>query len=132
MAEFDTIDANDMLLDREILDPDDVPVGKVDDIELSDPSGGEGPELTALLCGPLALGPRLGGRIGTWWWSIGRRVRLDGDTSPARISVDDLTSLDRTRLGVRQPASAYGTWSLRDWVDKHLTSRIPGGGHERR
>ena len=132
MAQFDALDANDMLLDREIVDPDDMPVGKVDEIELSEPQGDEGPELTALLCGPLALGPRLGGRIGAWWYSIGRRLRVDPDPTPVRIPIEDVITLDRSQLRVRRPATSYGTYSLHRWVDDHVTSRIPGGGHARR
>jgi hypothetical protein len=132
MAQFDELDANHMLLDREILDPDDVPIGKVDDIELSEPYGDEGPELTALLCGPLALGPRLGGRIGAWWYSIGRRLRIGSDPTPVRIPIEDVITLDRSQLRVGKPFESYGTYSLREWVDDHLISRIPGGGHARR
>jgi hypothetical protein len=132
MAQFDALDANDMLLDREIRDPDDVPVGKVDDIELSEPGGDEGPELTAFLCGPLALGPRLGGRLGAWWYTIGRRLRIGPDPAPVRIPIEDVVDLDRRQLRVRRPFASYGTYSLRQWVDEHLVSRIPGGGHARR
>jgi sporulation protein YlmC with PRC-barrel domain len=54
------------LLDRQIIDKDEELIGKIDDVELSDPQGGEPPRITALLLGPQAHGQRLGGRLGRW------------------------------------------------------------------
>jgi hypothetical protein len=120
-------DANDLLLDRLILDADGQPVGMVDDLELGDPDGGGALVITAILCGPTALGPRIGGRLGTWWLSIGRRLRPLDDPYPVRIPFGDVTGLDRRELTVRRAAADYGTRRLRDWVYGKLISRIPGG-----
>ena len=119
-------DANDLLLDRLILDADGQPVGMVDDLELSDPADGA-PVITAILCGPTALGPRIGGRLGTWWLAIGRRLRPLDDPYPVRIPFTEVTGLDRRQLTIRHRAGASGTWRLRDWVYDKLISRIPGG-----
>jgi hypothetical protein len=75
-------DANDLLLERLILDRDGQPIGMVDDLELNQPDDGGAPVITAILCGPTALGPRIGGRLGTWWLGIGRRLRPLGDPYP--------------------------------------------------
>ena len=52
------------LLDRQIVDIDGEPVGKVDDVELTlDPATGR-LRVTALLSGQQVLGERIGGRVG--------------------------------------------------------------------
>ena len=93
--EEDEFTANDLLLDRELIDCNGMPAGRVDDLELSDPAPGEPPVLTALLCGPTAFGPRLGGRLGTWWQAIGRRLRPVTDSYPNRIDAALLDHVDR-------------------------------------
>jgi hypothetical protein len=120
-------DANDLLLDRLILGRDGEPVGMVDDLELTEPGDGGAPVITAILCGPTALGPRIGGHLGTWWLAFGRRLRPLGDPSPVRIPFDDVTALNRRQLTVRRSGAANGTWLLREWTYDKLISRIPGG-----
>jgi hypothetical protein len=120
-------DANDLLLDRLILDRDGEPAGMVDDLELTEPGDGSAPVITAILCGPTALGPRIGGHLGTWWLAIGRRLRPLGDPYPVRIPFDDVTDLNRRQLTVRRPGADYGTLRLREWVYDKVISRIPGG-----
>jgi hypothetical protein len=120
-------DANDLLLDRLILDRDSQPIGMVDDLELTEPDDGGAPVITAILCGPTALGPRIGDHLGTWWLAIGRRLRPLDDPYPARIPFDDVTDLNRRELTVRRCAAEYDTRRLRDWVFDKLISRIPGG-----
>jgi sporulation protein YlmC with PRC-barrel domain len=116
-----------LLLDRLILDCDGQPVGMVDDVELTEPGDGGAPVVTAILCGPTALGPRIGGHLGTWWLAIGRRLRPLDDPYPVRIPFDDVVALDRRELTVRRSGEANGTWRLREWVYDKLISRIPGG-----
>lgn len=85
--------------------------GKVDDLELTGPGDGGAPVVTAILWrGATALGPRLGGRLGTWWLAIGRRLQPLDDPYPVRIPFEDVTALERQRLTVRRPAADYGTW----------------------
>ncbi len=130
MPEWDhpICDANDLLLDRLILDRDGQPVAMVDDLELTEPGDGSAPVITAILCGPTALGPRIGGRVGTWWLAIGRRLRPLDDPYPVRIPFDDVDVLDHRQLVVRRSAADYGTSRLREWVFDKVISRIPGGG----
>jgi hypothetical protein len=119
-------DANDLLLDRLILDCDGQPAGMVDDLELTE-TPGSALVVSAILCGPTALGPRLGGRIGTWWLAIGRRLRPLDDPYPVRIPFGDVVALDRRQLTVRRPGAENKTWRLRDWVYEKVIRRIPGG-----
>ena len=123
----DIVTANDMLWDRQIYDRDGVEVGKVDDLEITLPGEGGGvPMLTALLCGPTALGPRLGGRLGTWWTAIGRRLRPGDEMYPIRIPADLIVTFDRHEVRLRAPASELPTERMRDWTRKHIVARIPG------
>ena len=126
----EVIDVNDMLLDREIVDATDGIVGKVDELELRE--DGDAPELSAILCGPLALGPRIGGRLGTWWVSIARRLRDSSAGGPARIPIEDVTELTRRQLKVARTGDDYGTRALATWLDDHLIGRIPGGRRAQR
>lgn len=118
--------ANQALFDRLILDDDGNPVGMVDDLELTERDG----ELrwTAILCGPMALGPRIGGRLGTWWLSVARRLRPRNDAAPARIPVQEIAQLDRGEVCLTVPVEATGTLTLRRWVDEKIIKRIPGSG----
>jgi hypothetical protein len=118
--------ANDLLLDRQLIDARGVPAGRVDDLELSDPQDGQPPVLTALLCGPTAYGPRIGGRLGTWWLAIGRRLRPVTDPYPNRIPlelVDHVDRLEITLLTVREELDSY---RFRRWVEDKIIGRIPG------
>lgn len=117
---------NQALFDRLILADDGDPVGMVDDLELTDMRG----ELrwTGILCGPMALGPRIGDRIGTWWLSVGRRLRPRDDPDPARIPVTAIRELDRGEVHLNVPPEETGTLTLRRWVDDKIINRIPGSG----
>jgi len=105
------------LMDRQLIDTDGRLLGKVDDIELTHTDAGL--TITALLTGPAALLPRLGGRLAdqlvttwqqmrpsephrTWPWRI-PMGRVDYVDSAVHLNVrrDDLLNRDTTsfRLG---------------------------------
>lgn len=120
--------ADELLLDRQIFDVDGMAVGKVDDLELSeDPEGGP-PVLTAVLTGPLALGPRIGGRLGAWWAAVGRRLRPDDNPNPNRIPVTRIDHVDRVELKLTVSRDRLDADRLRDWTRDHLIGPIPGSG----
>jgi hypothetical protein len=120
--------ADDLLLDRQILDADGEPVGKIDDLELTEPDDGGPPVLTALLCGPTALGPRIGHRIGSWWAAIGRRLRPNDDPYPNRIAINLVATADRTQVTLKVSRDRLDADRLRDWTRDHIIGRIPGAG----
>jgi hypothetical protein len=126
MRADDQFSTNELLLDRQIFDTDGQPVGKVDDLEFTAPEDGGPPVLTAILCGPLALGPRIGGRLGRWWASVGRRLRPNDDPQPARIPVSHVDHVDRTELVLTVSRDHLDTDRLRDWTRDHIIDRIPG------
>ncbi|HEY2268432.1 MAG TPA: hypothetical protein VGI96_37860 [Streptosporangiaceae bacterium] len=118
--------ANDLLLDREFIDCNGIPAGRVDDLELSDPEAGEPPVLTALLSGPTAFGPRLGGRLGTWWQAIGRRLRPVTDSYPNRINMELVDHVDRLEITLLAARAHLDSYRFRGWTEEKIIGRIPG------
>jgi sporulation protein YlmC with PRC-barrel domain len=112
------------LLDRQIVDRDGNPVGKVDDVELdADPTTGV-VRLTALLSGQRVLGGRIGGLLGRWMASIAWRLASQ-NTPTLRIDVsviDDIGSA--ITLNIRRELLA--TPPLEAWLGQHVIGRIPG------
>lgn len=115
------LDAQLDLLDRQILDPDGVPVTTVDDLELSEPEDlgrldpDDPPALTALLTGPV-LGTRIfGGRP-----PDSRFIRIPWSlVSDVGVTVEVGTAAD----------NLDASWVER-WVRDHVIARIPGGRHD--
>ncbi len=128
--------ANDLLLDRQLVDSRGMMAGRIDDLELSDPepdpagggSAARAPVLTALLCGPIAYGPRLGGRLGTWWAATGRRLRGDGDGYPCRIPLSLVARVDRMQVRLTSPRELLPSYRLRAWVADKVIAPLPGSG----
>lgn len=122
------IDVAPGLIDRQIVNADGDMLGKVDDVELVVPPDGSAPVVTALLCGPLALGPRLGGRLGQWIQAVGGRLRPEADPRPVRLDFGLVTELGtRATVAVPDPA-AVGMDRSEGWVREHVIGRIPGAG----
>jgi hypothetical protein len=118
--------ANDLLLDRQLIDSRGMPAGRVDDLELSDPRSGQRPVLTALLCGPTAFGPRIGGRLGSWWLAIGRRLRPVTDPYPNSIPLDLIDHVDRLEITLLTPRENLASYRFRRWAEDKIIGRIPG------
>jgi len=117
-----TIDATLSLLDRQVLDADDVPVQVVTDLELTDvaldhpiPVGTGAPVITALLSGPVLATRIFGGRPPT-----SRLHRIDwADVAEIGVAIS---------LSVRGDSLAV-TWVER-WISEHIVGRIPGGRND--
>ena len=116
------------LLDRQVVDPDDALLCKVDDVEFERADDGSY-HVSALLFGPLALGRRLPGRLGRWTVAVARRLSPQHDPQPRRIPFARVTGLgssvtvDRSRDQLDFPA-------LEAWVRDHVVDRLPGSRHE--
>ena len=124
--EEDEFTANDLLLDRELIDSRGMPAGRVDDLELTVPGPGEPPVLTALLCGATAFGPRLGGRLCTWWQAIGRRLRPAGGSYPNRIDAGLIDHVDRLEITLLTRRENLDSFCFRQWTEEKIIGRIPG------
>jgi hypothetical protein len=103
-----------------------MPAGRVDDLELTAPEAGGPPVLTALLSGSTAFGPRLGGRLGTWWQAIGRRLRPVTDSYPNRIDIELVDHVDRLEITLRTAREDLGSYRFRRWTEEKIIGRIPG------
>jgi sporulation protein YlmC with PRC-barrel domain len=114
------------LLDRQILDRDGEPVGKVDDVELDADAHGV-PYVTALLVGQRALGERIGGRLGRWIAGLGRRLAPSVEDPPIRIPFDLVAEID-SAVTLTVPRERLPDPPLEAWLRDHLIGRIPGAG----
>lgn len=117
------LDAGLDLLDRQIVDSEGEPVGKVDDLELLERDGA-GYEVVALLLGPEAYGRRLGGIIGRWISHSGRRFAITSE--PIRIPLELIERLGvRVELKVRADDLDRPN-RLDRWLSDNFIGRIPG------
>jgi sporulation protein YlmC with PRC-barrel domain len=113
------------LLDRQVVDPAGRLVCKVDDLELVE-SGGR-LLVTAILAGPRALGPRLGGRLGRG--ITGAAARLSTGDIP-RIDFGQVTDIG-TVLRVARTVPELDLSAVDDWLAEQVIGRIPGAGPAR-
>jgi hypothetical protein len=115
------------LLDHQVVDLDGGLVCKVDDVEFGRGEDGTW-HVTALLSGPLALGPRLGGRLGRWVVAMGRRLSVQAEAHPRRIPFDHVTQLGSSVV-VDRCREDLDIAALEDWVREKIIKPIPGSGH---
>ncbi|WP_433362601.1 PRC-barrel domain-containing protein [Actinoplanes sp. CA-142083] len=116
------------LLDRQIVDRDGEPVGKVDDVELTYDENGV-PRVTGLLLGQQALGERIGGGLGRWISAIARRMSEPPDQPPIRIAYDLVAKVD-SAVHLSVARELLPEPPLETWVRDHLIGSIPGARHD--
>jgi sporulation protein YlmC with PRC-barrel domain len=114
------------LLDRQVIDSEDRLVCNVDDVELELDESGH-PCVTAILVGPRALGPRIGGRLGHWFVAIA--ARLAGSEQPPHIDFGQVTEIGNA-IKVSRTVEELNVTPLESWVRDNVIARIPGSGHE--
>ncbi|MFC8492034.1 hypothetical protein ACFUJU_14850 [Streptomyces sp. NPDC057235] len=115
------------LLDRQVVDQDDRPVCKVDDLELEPDADGR-PVVTAILVGPAALAPRLGGKTARWLAAVQRRLSVGEGDGPARLDFDHVTGIGAV-VRVDLPEEDVKVHALENWMRENLIGRLPGAGH---
>ena len=113
------------LLDRQVVDTEGRAVGNVDDVEFLVPEDGSPPYVVALLTGPQALGPRLGGVLGSWvvFWS--RALARASGEQPGRIGAELITDM-KAQITVTRSRQELGVHENEDRVRTYLIDRIPG------
>jgi hypothetical protein len=109
------------LLDRQVTDIDNMAVGNVDDVELLVPEDGSPPYVVALLTGPQALGPRLGGVLGHWLVSWSQLFT----EHPGRIGAELITDMG-SKITVARSRQELGVHENEDRAREYLIDRIPG------
>jgi sporulation protein YlmC with PRC-barrel domain len=113
------------LLDRQVLDTDGGMVCNVDDLELTVPEDGGPPYVSAILCGPAALGPRLGGLLGRWLVASSRLLGRRHDEAPDRVPfalVNDIGS----SVVISRSRQELGILGAEDTAREYVVERLPG------
>jgi sporulation protein YlmC with PRC-barrel domain len=121
------VDIHLKLMDRQVVDRDGRLVCKVDDLELQPGPDGV-PVVTAILVGPRALGPRLGGRLGRWVTALASRFADSPGDDPLRIPFGAVTDV-HSAVDVDRSRDELAVDPLEGWVDRHLVARLPGSDH---
>jgi hypothetical protein len=118
------------LLDNQIVDRDEIPIGRVDDVELAIPDGRGPARVTALLTGSQALGERIGGGIGDAMAKVSARLRSpSAPQGPTRLDpdlIEDLEPLLKLKVPLRDLDQVAG---LERWLTENVMEKLPGGGH---
>lgn len=122
------LDADLHLLDRQVIDRDGALVCKVDDLEFLPNAAGR-PVVSAILAGPAALGPRVGGAVGRWMVSVQARLRPAEQDGPARIAISLVEDIE-TDIEISAAAPELRTHQTEAWVDRHVIAKLPGSKHE--
>jgi hypothetical protein len=116
------------LLDRQLLDRNDVACGKVDDLELEMTEDGT-VHVSAILTGPGALLARTGHiRLGSWLRRTATAVFSSPHEEPGRIPMGRVTEID-DHVRVSLDHEEMVTFAAERWVRDHIIGRIPGSGH---
>lgn len=128
-----TLDAALELLDRQLIDRDGALAGNVDDVEITLPEGwpDSGPEelpvVTALLSGPGVLALRFGGRLGSGWAALHRRLH-PGPSGSGRIPMAQVREIGSAiRLAVPREELLSDTGE--QWFRANVIAKIPGSRH---
>lgn len=117
------------LLDRQVVDTDGRAVCKVDDVEFTVPEDGSAPYVSAILSGPAALGPRLGGLLGTWLVASTHALGRSQNDRLGRIGMELVTDIG-TAITVARSRRDLGVHENEDRARNYLIDRIPGASHE--
>jgi hypothetical protein len=120
------------LLDQQLVDADDRPVGRVDDVLLELPHDGGPPTVVAVLTGAQALGERMGGLTGEVMASVASRMRSgEHRAEPVAIPaslIGDHADLVKLTVALGDLPQAAG---LERWLAHHLIEGLPGAGDAR-
>jgi hypothetical protein len=118
------LDAGFQLLDRQIIDSDGRMAGKVDDLVLEFADEPDTPpNVVAIMMGPGALAPRIGGRLGASIAAV--YGRLADEPGPNEISFGVVKRIDN-HVELVLPREELGIMGLEDWVWTKVISKIPG------
>jgi sporulation protein YlmC with PRC-barrel domain len=112
------------LLDRQVLDRDGRPLGKVDDVEFAIDGNGQ-IRLAALLLGPQALGERLGSRLGRLIADAARRLHPAEHPDPVRVPYEWVADIG-SAVALSVPYDRLPEPTMEAWLREHVIDKIPG------
>jgi hypothetical protein len=111
------------VLDLPVLDPDGLPVGRVDGIVAElDPDGRL--RVRALEMGGAARARRLHPRLASWTERVLRRVR-PVPAGPSRIPWSEVETIGKA-IRLRSRRAVEGALGWERWLARHVIGRIPG------
>ena len=113
------------LLDKQLVDVEDRPMGKVDGVVIEYPQG-QPPRIAFLETGPVVLGRRLHPRLGRWIRKRLRRIEIS-DGEPHRIPLDKVIHYGRN-IQVDLDARRSRSFAVEHWLRDHVVAKIPGSG----
>ncbi|WP_435769505.1 hypothetical protein [Nocardioides sp. SYSU DS0651] len=115
------------LLDKQVVDAEDEPVGRIDDLELAPGDGGAGLAVAALLVGQSHLGARMGGVSGRLLTALTQRLTHDSDAGRLGVAeVRTWTEMPRLRRKLDELPAA----GLETWMRANVVRRLPGADDE--
>jgi len=116
------------ILDQQVVDSDDLPFARVDDLELDLTT--PDPRVSALRCSQEALGTRLGGIVGGLLGRTARRLRAAespaGGFAIAPAEVEQWEPMLRLRSKLADLEAA----PLEKWLSTRIVRRLPGAFDE--
>ena len=126
------------LLDRQIVDRNDMPAAKVDDLEFalpddseseseSESDAGDLPVLTDILCGPAALAGRFNRRLGHAIELLRRVIQPTAEPGPARVAWSLVREFD-TKVTLNVTADEAGLTHVDRWLTREVLAHSPGSG----
>ncbi len=117
------------LLDRQLVDREGRPCGKVDDVELS-PSDETGQlYVTAILAGPGVLASRFGRKaFGSWMERVISGLAPSRQPDPVRIPFGLVTDINN-QVRVAVDHEDLATFATERWARDHVIEQFPGSHH---
>ena len=113
------------LLDRQLVDRDDLMCGKVDDVEIVVTDDGAA-HVAALLSGPGVLAGRMGHRrFGAWRERMESALESPGHRS-TRIPMTDVRRIDDA-VHLSVPRDRLASMGTERWVRDHVIGHLPAG-----
>lgn len=126
LREREGLEAQLHLLDRQVVDSEGRMAGKVDDLELTEAEDGR-LMVTAILTGPGALGPRIGGVLGALATATWSRLSGHPKERPGRIDHRLITEIG-TVIRLASPHTALETQGFETWVRTRIIEALPYAG----
>ena len=112
------------VLDMQLYDADDIPIGRVDGIILELRDGGP-PRVTAIEVGPITLLRRFSVRVAAWYATLDRRFGPERG-SPYRIEWSLLT-IQKVKVKADLACKDTPILAVEDWLAEHIVKHLPGG-----
>lgn len=112
------------ILDKQVVDREQVKIGKVDGL-VAELRPGKPPRIVAIELGAVTLARRLGARSGRWTAQLAARLGGKRHGEPHRIAwnkVQDIGVDIQFDIDVRETS----IFAWQDWLRDHVIGRIPG------